>query len=31
VREVALSALRTELVREDAETGQRHFRLLRKN
>lgn len=31
VREVALSALRTELVGEDAETHQRTFRLLRKN
>lgn len=31
VREVALAALRTELVRQDADTGQRHFRLQRKN
>jgi predicted DNA-binding protein with PD1-like motif len=31
VREVALSALRTELESEDPETRQRHFRLLRKN
>ncbi len=31
VREVALAALRTELVRTDEDTGQRHFRLLRKN
>jgi predicted DNA-binding protein with PD1-like motif len=31
VREVALSALRTELVSEDPETHQRTFRLLRKN
>jgi predicted DNA-binding protein with PD1-like motif len=31
VREVALSALRTELVSEDPETHQRAFRLLRKN
>lgn len=31
VREVALSALRTELQSEDPETHQRHFRLLRKN
>lgn len=31
VREVALSALRTELVSEDPETHQRSFRLLRKN
>ena len=31
VREVALSALRTELVSEDPTTHQRHFRLLRKN
>ncbi|MEZ4296578.1 MAG: DUF296 domain-containing protein [Polyangiaceae bacterium] len=31
VREVALSALRTELVSEDAESGQRTFQLLRKN
>ena len=30
VREVALAALKTELVRTD-ETGQKHFRLLRKN
>lgn len=31
VREVALSALRTELVSEDPTTHQRHYRLLRKN
>lgn len=31
VREVALSALRTELVMEDPTTHQRHFKLLRKN
>ena len=31
VREVALSALRTELVSEDPQTHQRHFKLLRKN
>jgi predicted DNA-binding protein with PD1-like motif len=31
VREVALGALKTELVRQDPETNQRHFNLLRKN